>query len=114
MSSHRADPTGVPPALLGPEVAMAQLSPKMRKRQLADSAHVRTVQLSLDGETYCVTLSRAEQRRLRLALRPFVDVARPVPAPQGPETETITARLRDARVQALLGLAPHAPRLSSS
>lgn len=68
----------------------------------------RPVELSLDGASYLVTMTRAEERALRSRLRPFLDRSRHVHQAQGAaeleQSQRLSVRMREARVQALLGL----------
>jgi integrase len=68
----------------------------------------RTVFISLDGAGYDVTLTRSEERALRHTLRPYIAASRVVPSAAGAgeasRSQRLSVRMRDARVQALLGL----------
>ena len=83
-------------------------TPGVRARARRQAEPERTVRLGLDGQSYDVTLTRAEERELRARLRPYVEAAREVvptePQDQGRPVPRLSERLRQARVQALLGV----------
>ncbi len=84
-------------------------TPGGRARAKRQAEPERTVRLGLDGQSYDVTLTRAEERQLRARLRPYVQAARAVVGPPAESEDRravprLSERLRQARVQALLGV----------
>lgn len=69
----------------------------------------RRVRLGLDGVDYTVTLTSAQEQRLRLSLASYVARARAVDAAAGPSGDDLQATMRSARLRALLRLPEDAP-----
>ncbi|MCU1622918.1 MAG: hypothetical protein JWL79_1763 [Frankiales bacterium] len=82
------------------------------------SPPTRVMQLGLDGESFDVVLTRADERNLRRQLSPFVAAARranPTPSLAGQATQPrLSAQLRAARTEALLGITSSLPPLPAT
>jgi integrase len=67
--------------------------------------------MSIDGQSVAVVMTRAEERQMRMTLRPFIQAARRVePIQQDhPPSVALSDRVRAARVQALLGVVHATP-----